>query len=411
MREFAEVVITGLGVTSAVGQGKAAFAGALFAGEHRFGVMQRPGRQVDTRFVGAELPSLVATTRLASHELRTASLTAQVALATLEEAWTEAGLDEVDGGRVGLVVGGSNVQQRELVLAHDRHRAKPQFLRPSYGLSFLDTDLCGLCTAAFGIRGFAHSVGGASASGQLAIIEAAEAVASGRVDVCIALGALMDLSYWECLGLQSMGAMAPEQCADAPELACRPFDQRRRGFVFGEACGALVIERRGARELREDTRYATLAGWSVQLDGNRNPNPSVHGEIKAIRQALERARLTAARIDYVKPHGTASLVGDETEVEALRACELTHAAINTTKSIIGHGLTAAGAVEAVAALLQMKHGRLHPARNLEEPIDGSLRWVRGEAVEAEVRHCLSLSMGFGGINTALCLSTCDSQGA
>ncbi|WP_431040582.1 beta-ketoacyl synthase N-terminal-like domain-containing protein [Streptomyces sp. P1-3] len=408
MRDSAGIAVTGLGVTTAIGQGKAAFAQALFAGAHRFAVMDRPGRQLGTRFAGAEIAALEAGTRLGTRELRTVSLTGQVALATLEEAWTEARLDEFDPDRIGLVVGGSNLQQRELALAHDRHRAKPRFLRPSYGMSFLDTDLCGLCTSAFGIRGFAHTVGGASASGQLAIIEAAEAVASGRVDVCVALGALMDLSYWELLGLHSMGAMAPEECADAPALACRPFDRQRAGFVFGEACGALVIERLGARPDQERTRYADLSGWSVRLDGNRNPNPSLHGETAAIRQALDRAGLTAGDIDYVNPHGTASPVGDETEVAALRACGLTHAAINATKSITGHGLTAAGAVEAIAALLQMKHGRLHPTRNLTDPIDTSLRWVRDEAVEAEVRHCLSLSMGFGGINTALCMSTGDS---
>ncbi|MDJ0460309.1 beta-ketoacyl synthase N-terminal-like domain-containing protein [Streptomyces sp. H27-C3] len=408
MRDFADITVTGLGVTTAVGQGKAAFAQGLFSGAHRFAVMDRPGRQLDTRFVGAQIPALESTSRLGARELRTVSFTGQVALATLEEAWTEARLDDFDAERIGLVVGGSNLQQRELVLAHDRHRAKPRFLRPSYGLSFLDTDLCGLCTAAFGIRGFAHTLGGASASGQLAIIEAAEAVSSGRVDVCVALGALADLSYWELLGLHSMGAMASEDCADAPELACRPFDRRRDGFVYGEACGALVIERRGARPGRQDTPYARLSGWSVQLDGNRNPNPSLDGETRAIRQALGRAGLAPEAIDYVNPHGTASLVGDETEVAALRACGLTHAALNATKSITGHGLTAAGAVEAVAVLLQMQHGRLHPTRNLTDPIDASLHWVRDEAVEAEVRHSLSLSMGFGGINTALCMSTCDS---
>ncbi|MFF0836629.1 MULTISPECIES: beta-ketoacyl synthase N-terminal-like domain-containing protein [unclassified Streptomyces] len=411
MRDVAEIVVTGLGVTTAVGQGKEQFTRALFAGDHRFAVLRRPGRQLDSRFVGAEIPSLTPPARVAARDLRTASFTAQVALATLEEAWTEAGLDEANASRVGLVVGGSNVQQRELVQAHDRHRAKPRFLRPGYGMSYLDTDLCALATAAFGIRGLAHTVGGASASGQLAVIEAAEAVASGRVDICIALGALADLSYWELQALQSMGAMAPEHCADAPESACRPFDTAHNGFVFGEACAALVVERRGTRPPREHAPYGRLSGWSVQLDGNRGPDPSLEGEVRAIRQALGNAGLAAADIDYVNPHGTASPVGDRTEAQALRASGLTRAAVNATKSITGHGLSAAGAVEAVAALLQMRHGRLHPTRNLDDPVDDSLRWVRGQAIESEVRHCLSLSMGFGGINTALCMSTCEPRRA
>lgn len=402
-----EVVVTGLGVTSAVGQGTAAFADALFAGAHRFDVLRRPGRQCDTRFVGAELPSLAPTARLSERELRTASLTARVALATVEEAWADAWLDEADGARIGLVVGGSNTQQRELVLARDRYGSRPRYLRPSYGLSFLDSDVSALCTSAFGIRGFAHTVGGASASGQLAVIEAAEAVATGRVDVCVAVGAMMDLSYWECQALQSMGAMAPDSVAERPEAACRPFDRGTEGFVFGEACAALVIERRGARALPAGACYGRLSGWAVRLDGNRNPDPSLDGEVAAIRAALACAGLTPDQIDYVNPHGTGSPVGDRTEVAALRACELTRAAVNATKSITGHGLTAAGAVEVAAVLLQQRQGKLHPTRNLDEPIDDELRWVRGQSVDADLEHCLSLSMGFGGINTALCVSAMD----
>src|SRR5262249_54148440 len=149
------------------------------------------------------------------------------------------------------------------------------------------------------------------------------------------------------------------------------FDEKHCGFVFGEACGALVIERRDARSRPAENHYARLSGWSVQMDANRNPNPSLQGEIRAIQQALERAKLTPEQIDYINPHGTASVVGDETEVKALLACKLTHASINATKSITGHGLTAAGAVEAVATLLQMKNNKLHPTLNLENPIDDS----------------------------------------
>jgi malonyl-ACP decarboxylase len=402
-------IITGIGVTTAVGQGPQAFARALWAGESRFTVMQREGRQLDTCFVGAEIPSFQGAARANRGLMRTSSLTAQVVLATVEQAWLDAGIsdDETGSSRIGLVVGGTNVQQRELTVAHDKYRARPQFLRPSYGLSFLDTDICGLCTATFGIRGFAHTVGGACASGQLAIIEAAEAVVSGRVDTCIAVGALMDLSYWECLALQSMGAMIPARCAGAPDAACRPFDRRHCGFAFGESCGAIVVERASPRRLSSRPPYATLSGWSVQIEGNRNPEPSVQNKVNAIRGALARAQLSARQIDYVNPHGTGSVRGDESEVAALRACELTHSYINATKSITGHGFTAAGAVEAVATLVQMKARTLHPSRNLDDPIDPTLRWVRERAVEAEVSHSLSLSAGFGGIDAAVCFSASE----
>src|SRR6185437_5420518 len=104
--------------------------------------------------------------------VRAASLSAQAALTVLHEAWAEAGLDEVEPERIGLVVGGSNVQQRELALMQDAYRHREEFLRPSYALSFMDTDICGFCTSHFPIRGLAYTAGGASASGQLAIIQA-----------------------------------------------------------------------------------------------------------------------------------------------------------------------------------------------------------------------------------------------
>ncbi|KAF6614969.1 polyketide beta-ketoacyl:ACP synthase, partial [Paenibacillus sp. EKM208P] len=126
-----------------------------------------------------------------------------VAMVTLQEAWNDAQLDNVDPSRIGLVVGGSNFQQRELFQTYEAYREKMCFVPPTYGVSFMDTDLCGLCTEQFGIQGLAYTVGGASASGQVAIIQAIEAIQADRVDVCIAMGALMDISYMECQALRS----------------------------------------------------------------------------------------------------------------------------------------------------------------------------------------------------------------
>ena len=138
------------------------------------------------------------------------------------------------------------------------------------------------------------------------------------------------------------------------------------------------------------------------MDANRNPDPSLEGEMQAIQTALEASGWPPAQIDYVNPHGTGSTVGDETELKALRECGLTGAYLNATKSLVGHGLSASGAVEVIATLLQMRAGRLHPTRNLENPIDPSLLWVRDQSIEHSIENALTLSMGFGGINTALC---------
>lgn len=400
-----EAVITGLGVTSAIGQGKAAFLDALLEGRSAFRVMSRPGRQKNSAFLGAEIDSLQMPDSISPQLVRSASYAGRVALATLHEAWEEARLDSVDPRRIGLVVGGSNFQQRDIVQMHEQYAGREQFLRPTYGLSFMDTDIVGLCTSQFGIRGPSHCVAGASASGQLAIVHAVHAVRSGQVDVCIVLAPLMDLSYWECFGLRALGAMGSDRHADAPELACRPFDRDRDGFIYGENCAALVIERDSSREAT--AAYAAVAGWGVVMDGNRNPDPSLQGEVQAVREALAHAGCEPRDIDYVNPHGTGSPLGDETELRALREAGLGTAAINATKSLIGHGLCAAGAIEVAATLLQMRSGEVHPCRNLDSAIDSDFDWIRERRRLPTIRNALTLSMGFGGINTALCLRRMD----
>lgn len=406
-----EVVVSGVGVTSAIGQGQQAFLAALLDGRHAFGVMQRPGRQRGganpTAFLGAEIAALAMPPEVPAGLLRTASFSAQVALATLHEAWADAGLSELPAERIGLIVGGSNVQQRELVRVHEAQAGREAFLRPTYGLSFMDSDLCGLCTSVFGIRGLAHTVGGASASGQLAVIEAVQAVDAGRVDACIALGALMDLSHWECQGLRSLGAMGSDRYADDAAAACRPFDQGRDGFIFGEACGVVVVESAASARLRGRRSLARIAGCGLAMDANRNPDPSVDGEMAAITRALAQAGFAPRDIDYLNPHGTGSGIGDVTELEALRRCGLEHVRLNATKALTGHGLSAAGALELVAVLLQMKAGQLHPTRNLEAPMAPALGWVGDAAEPHAMRNALNLSMGFGGINTAVCVQALD----
>lgn len=396
------LVVSGTGVLSAIGQGTPAFSAALLAGETAFGVMQRPGRQRHSAYLGAEVGEIAIPPGIPRQALRTASLSAQAALAVLHEAWTEARLSEVDPRRIGLIVGGSNVQQRELTQIHDAHRDSDAYLRPTYALSFMDSDLCGFATSHFGIRGLACTTGGASASGQVAIIEAARAVLTNEVDVCIALGALMDLSHFECRGLRAIGAMGSDRYADEPSRACRPFDRDRDGFIFGEACAAVVLESPESSRRRGIKPQAALCGWGIAMDGNRNPNPSLDGETQAIESALSASGWTAADVDYVNPHGTGSPTGDETELQALRACGLDHVFLNATKSLIGHSLSAAGTVEVVATLEQMKAGWLHPTRNLDNPIDDDRNWVRDRAIEHSTSRALTLSMGFGGINTALC---------
>lgn len=396
------IVITGLGVISSLGNGKDQFFKNLLQGNSVFSVMQRVGRQKESAFVGAEITALHQSSHIPHAAFRNLSFSGKVAALTLEEAWNEARLDHVPPEKIGLIIGGSNFQGREWMLLQNKYRDVPHFIPPWYGFAFMDTDLCGFCSEQFNILGLAYTVGGASASGQLAVIKAAEAVLYHGMDVCIALGALTDISFFELYALQSLGAMGGVQII-SPQEACRPFDLKREGFIYGENCAAIVVEKMHIAQARQVEAYAKIAGWGVSMDGNRNPNPGLEGEIHAIKNALVAADLTASEIDYVNPHGTGSRLGDEIEVAALRKCELEHACINTTKSMTGHGLSAAGAVEIVATLLQMKSRMLHPSLNLDQPIDDHFNWIKDKAIVHDMVNALSLSYGFGGINTAVCL--------
>jgi malonyl-ACP decarboxylase len=229
------------------------------------------------------------------------------------------------------------------------------------------------------------------------VIQAAEAVRSGRVDACIALGALQDVSYVDLLGFRALGALGSARFDGQPGRACRPFDAGHDGFLYGESCAALVLRRAD----QAGPGYGALIGAAQVADGQRGPEPDPEGQRRAIAQALAQAGLSAADIDYVNAHATSTPKGDEVELDTLRAMGLEHAWVNAGKSILGHGLSAAGAVELAALLLQMRAGRLHPIRNLENPPEPGLRWVVGGPQPHRIRHALKLSFGFGGVDTAL----------
>jgi len=394
LRARHEASVVGMGVASGFGYGKEALLAGLLSGRDVFAPLLRSGRENRpgrAPFIGVELPELPPV--LPESLARNADIGASAAIAALAEAWTEARLDAVDPERIGLIVGGSNLGARAAFAAHNAYaRGRPP-LSAHYAYRLFDNDLCGLCASLFPIRGFGYSVGAASASGAVAVLEAVAAVASQRVDVCIALGAVQDLSAIELRAFDSLGVLA--EAEHIPGDACRPFDRSRRGFVFGESCAALVLAREGAG-------YGRITGAS-HLSGARGPQPSLEGEKRVIAKALETAGLRAGDIDYVNSHGTGTPAGDDAEAEALRASGLDRAFVNSSKASIGHGLAAAGAVELSATLLQMRAQRLHPTRNLREPIS-PLRFVRDEPVDCVARHALSLSFGFGGAETAIAVS-------
>jgi 3-oxoacyl-(acyl-carrier-protein) synthase len=248
-------------------------------------------------------------------------------------------------------------------------------------------------------------VGGACASGNLALISGLDLIRSGRADAVVVTGAPASFHSMILHAWTMIDALTCRSFNDAPERASRPFDRLREGFVPGEGAGAVVLESEASARRRGARVRAELLGGASASDACRLPKPHEEGQMRAIRAALDDAGLVPEQIDYVNAHATSTPLGDAVEVAALkkvlgrRAYEIP---VNSTKSMIGHCLTAAALVELVATILQMEHGVVHPTINQEEPDpDLDLDFVPNQAREHRFDIALSNSFGFGGINSSV----------
>jgi len=412
------VAITGLGVVTAAGQGLAAFGAALEAGQT--GIAPCPpdsnapvmyGGLLTAFDLKAGLMTLGEDTaglyQKALGFARRAPLSVQASVLSAVEAWQQAQLTtrHIDASQVSLVVGGQNLSQGYGYTMQQKYEEAPEYLPPRYGLHFLDTDHVGTLSELLDIHGEGFTVGGASASGNVGLVHGHRLVQWGMAEVCVVVGALFDLSPVESQAFAALGALGGKTIKEAAR-ACRPFDQQREGFVYGQGSGCLILESETSANARGVRPLAELAGGSLVLDGNRLSDPSPSGEAQAMRKALQMAKLSPSDVAYVNTHGTASILGDMTEIAALKeifGAELPRVWLNSTKSLTGHCLTAAGAIEAIATILQMNHGFVHPNLNLEQPIDETCRFVGQERQSATIDVALSNSFGFGGINSSIVL--------
>ncbi|MEM7345723.1 MAG: beta-ketoacyl synthase N-terminal-like domain-containing protein, partial [Chloroflexota bacterium] len=247
------------------------------------------------------------------------------------------------------------------------------------------------------------TVGGASASGNGGIIQGYRLVQWDLADICVVVGAIQDLSPLEIQAFNSLGALGGKTITEATQV-CRPFDARREGFIYGQGAGCLILESEASAKQRGVTLLAELAGCSLVLDGNHLTNPNPEGEARAMQQALQMANLSPGDVDYLNTHGTSSVLGDEAEINAIKAVfgEFTaNVWLNSTKSVTGHCLTAAGVIEAIATILQMNGGFAHPNLNLEQPIDDQCCFVGQKSHPLNINVAMSNAFGFGGINSSV----------
>jgi malonyl-ACP decarboxylase len=308
---------------------------------------------------------------------------------------------EEPGMDCGIIVAGSNLSQDYIVENWTRFQ-ETGHANPRYALSFSDSNQLGCLSEILAIRGPGLTVGAAAASGNAALFQAFHWIRSGIVQRCVVVGACAPFSVLEREAFAAIGAACCGKWRNDPAQACRPFDEAHEGFVWGQGSACVVLE--SANRERDHLVSGEIAGASLLLDGNHLPEPTVEGEICAMKNALASAGLGPEHIGYVNSHGTSSVLGDRIECAAIKSVFRDHIAsvwINSTKSLTGHCFSASGVIELIASVLQLNHGFAHPNRNLDHPIDQELRFVGDSPEPITAEYALSNGFGFGGINSTV----------
>lgn len=403
-----KVVVTGLGLLTPLGGNVADTWGAITAGKSSVRLIE----EFDVSDLSCKISSTVrnfnAGEYFSEKEARKLDYFIQYGLVAAQEAIRDSGFEVTEGNahRIGVAVGSGvgglpGIERSHGVLCTSSPRRISPFFLPSVLINMLAGDISIL----YGLKGPNIAVVSACTTGTHNIGMAARLIASGDVDVMIAGGAEMATTR---LGIAGFGAMRALSLRNAePEKASRPWDKERDGFVLGDGAGILVLEEYEHAKERGAKIYAELAGFGMSADASHitAPHPEGLGAHLAMSAALRDAGLEARRVDYINAHGTSTPVGDELEVQAIKKCFGDHAyrlAVSSTKSMIGHLLGAAGAVEAIFSILAICDGVAPPTLNLDHPDHNcDLNFVPHEAQQLAIDVALSNSFGFGGTNGSL----------
>jgi 3-oxoacyl-[acyl-carrier-protein] synthase II len=333
----------------------------------------------------------------------------QYALAAAEMAIKDSGLnlEREDRNRIGVVVGSgiggmwTYHRQQESLFAHQGpHRISPFFI------PMLISDIApGRISMRYGLKGPNYATTSACATASHAIGDAFMLIQRGDADVMVTGGAEAAICPMGIGGFNAMKALSTRN--NAPEKASRPFDSQRDGFVMGEGSGILVLEELQHALHRGATIYAELGGIGFTADAHHitEPAPGGEGAVRSMRLALHDAGLKPEDVQHINTHGTSTPVGDKSETAAIKTVFGEHArrmAINSTKSMTGHLLGAAGAVELIATVLEVKHDKVHPTINYEFPDpECDLNYIPNKAQDWNIEAAISNTFGFGGHNASI----------
>lgn len=402
------VVVTGIGVVTPIGTGIEEFWTGLVTGRSGAGeISSFDASEMPVR-IAAEVTDFDPTAYMSAREVGRTDRFTQLALAAAVLASQEAGLAEggVDPQRTGTIVGSGIGGLQTIVTEHDAlTHGGPRRVSPFMVPKLMPNGAAGQIAMRYGLFGPTFSVSSACASGAHAIGEAARQIRCGAADAMLAGGTEAAIMPLAVAAFARMGALSKRN--DDPQAASRPFDSGRDGFVFGEGAGVLVLESEESARSRGAEILAVLAGYGASCDASHvtQPDPEGRGAERAMRAAMNDARVGPDEIDYINAHGTSTPLNDRIETIAIKnalGVEAKRIPISSTKSQTGHLLGAAGAVEAAASVLVLRNGVIPATINLESPdLDCDLDYVSDGPREAALKVALSNSFGFGGQNASL----------
>lgn len=408
--ELKRVVVTGLGALTPIGNSAPEFWDGLTRGVSGAAPITRfDASKFKTQFA-CEVKGFNILDVLDRKEARKMDTYAQYAMVVAEEAVNDSGLDldKANVDRIGVIwgsgIGGLKTFQDE-VTNFATGDGSPRF-NPFFIPKMIADIASGLISIKYNLRGPNYTTVAACASSTNAIIDAYNLIRLGKADAFVCGGSEATIYEAGIGGFNALHALSKRN--DSPETASRPFDKGRDGFVMGEGAGALILEEYEHAKKRGAKIYAEIAGGGMSADAHHitAPHPEGLGALNVMKMALEDAQMNGSEIDYINVHGTSTPLGDIAETKAIKQFFGDHAYnlnISSTKSMTGHLLGAAGAIEAIACIYSVMNDIVPPTINFEEAdpdIDQNLNLTLNEAQERKVNVALSNTFGFGGHNTS-----------
>ena len=307
-----------------------------------------------------------------------------------------------DGNNIATIIAGHNLNQKYTFENHDVFNEEPEFVEGLFALNGLDTHHVGSVTDILQLHGPAYSVGGACASGNVALRCAVDEIQMHDVKVAAVVAPMLDFSPLDLQGMCIMGAITYKSFNEEPSRASRPYDKDREGFVPSHGSACLIVEDLEHALARGAKIYAEILGVESSSDGCHLPQPSRIGQARLMKRLLKNAGVKPEEVDYINVHATSTPLGDLTELRSIKDVFGDHCKtlkINAPKSLLGHTCWSAATVETVAAILQMNRNELHPSiniDNLDPEVDIDV--CRGERKKHNIDIFLKNSFGFGGLN-------------